>query len=209
MAQTTGPLFSITAKGTIGNALTFQTWKGKTTTRKKPDPHNVDSLAQRIGRAGVTIANALWSDLANAEKEAWQSQAQARNITPYNAQVSDALARKANNQAPQRYPGATGDWSGAGLNSFEVTLTEETVELMLDFGDELLEHDNYAIGISTIGFADAQDFSNAILARIHPGGYGETVEFKLPPPGTYYLALIPFGDNGQTSDEIPLTDIEI
>lgn len=51
MAKVTAPFLSLSARGTIGNALTASNWKGINTMRIKGTPSNPKSLLQMAGRA--------------------------------------------------------------------------------------------------------------------------------------------------------------
>jgi hypothetical protein len=53
MAKTTGPLFSISASGTIANAMVFGKWKGRNTVRRWVVPENPQSTLQGYLRASM------------------------------------------------------------------------------------------------------------------------------------------------------------
>jgi len=53
MAKTTGPLFSISASGTIAKAMVFGTWKGRNVVRRWVVPENPESTLQGYLRAAV------------------------------------------------------------------------------------------------------------------------------------------------------------
>lgn len=51
MANVVGPLLSLGARKSVGNALTFANWKGLNTVRIKSAPSNPKTLTQMAGRA--------------------------------------------------------------------------------------------------------------------------------------------------------------
>lgn len=51
MANVVGPLLSLGARKSVGNALTFANWKGLNTVRIKSSPSNPKTLTQMAGRA--------------------------------------------------------------------------------------------------------------------------------------------------------------
>lgn len=64
MAKTTGPLFSLTASGTVGRTITYSNWKGRPYVRRRVIPLNPQSAdqqevrnAMRAAASGITWAN--------------------------------------------------------------------------------------------------------------------------------------------------------
>lgn len=51
MAKTSGPLLSLSASGSVGNALTYKTWKGINVCSIKSQPSNPKTTGQMLGRA--------------------------------------------------------------------------------------------------------------------------------------------------------------
>jgi hypothetical protein len=61
MAKTTGPLFSLTASGTVGNTITYSNWKGRSYVRRRViplNPQTADMAAVRNAMRAVAVATA-------------------------------------------------------------------------------------------------------------------------------------------------------
>jgi len=72
MAKPKSPLLSLGARGTIGDALTFQKRGRGTIAREKPIPKDPRSKAQLAQRQRYKDAVAVWHALTPEEKEAWR-----------------------------------------------------------------------------------------------------------------------------------------
>ncbi len=72
MAKPKSPLLSFGARGSIGNALTFQKRGRGTIAREKPIPIDPKSPAQLARRQIYREAVASWNSLTTEEKEAWR-----------------------------------------------------------------------------------------------------------------------------------------
>lgn len=55
MAKVVGPLLSMDAKGSVGDALTFSSWRGQATARIKSNPSNPKSTNQMKSRAYFSV----------------------------------------------------------------------------------------------------------------------------------------------------------
>lgn len=68
MAKVIGPLLSLGASKSVGNALTFANWKGLNTVRIKSSPSNPQTTSQMSGRAFFAAGGKITkrSDLAEA-----------------------------------------------------------------------------------------------------------------------------------------------
>jgi len=104
MAKVTAPLHSMTASGSIGGTLTMLRALSRNIAKKKSKPSGAPSQAQIERRAYYRQASADWMALTPLEKAAWKPAADAKQITPYNAYMSAALA--------QYLPGAGVAWDG-------------------------------------------------------------------------------------------------
>ena len=72
MAKPDKPLLSLGARGTIGDALTYQKRGQLTIARQKPIPKDPKSEAQLAQRQRYKDAVASWHSLTLVEKEAWR-----------------------------------------------------------------------------------------------------------------------------------------
>jgi len=91
MAKTKTPLLGLGARGTIGDALTFQRRNKATMVRQKPIPTDVYSLPQAYQRWLYRDYAYLWPLLTPAQRQVWQTKASRYHITGYNLYLRDRL----------------------------------------------------------------------------------------------------------------------
>lgn len=76
MARVTGPLFSLSARGTIGDCITYSVWKGIEYVRQWFTPHNPQSAAQTNIRGIFAMGVQGWQNiLTGAQRTAWDDDA--------------------------------------------------------------------------------------------------------------------------------------
>ena len=73
MAKLQGPLFSLDARGKIGNSLVYAIWKGINYCRKYIIPANPETAAQQTIRTYFTNAVAAYQSEDQATKDAWDT----------------------------------------------------------------------------------------------------------------------------------------
>ena len=91
MAKVTGPLFSISASGTVGKAFTFGIWKGIQYVREWFKPANPRTAQQTNMRTAMTLIVAYWQAQGQAVKDVWNAFASGYAMTGFNMFVSRAL----------------------------------------------------------------------------------------------------------------------
>lgn len=69
MATTKAPLFGLDASGSLGNAIVFSKWKGRTYVRRHSVPSNPKSDLQVSVRAAFKFLSQYWGTLDDAVKE--------------------------------------------------------------------------------------------------------------------------------------------
>jgi hypothetical protein len=107
MALVTGPLHSDDASGKFAGALVFAKWKGRNYTRQLVTPANPKSAAQTGIRSMMKWVAKSWADCSAGNKLTWDALAAAKNISAFNAMVSENLDRWQYNSSPTRaYPAA-------------------------------------------------------------------------------------------------------
>ncbi len=85
MARVQAPLLSLSASGTIGNAITYSTWKGRPYVRTRVIPANPRSGLQVGMRAGVTFAPGGWNLwLGSANRTLWNEAVGSEAISGFN-----------------------------------------------------------------------------------------------------------------------------
>lgn len=118
MAKISAPMLSIGAAGTIADALTFSTWKGRPYTKRKPTPHDPHSARQKGFRAVMTWLAAQWTTLSTANQDTWQQLDPRKPIPGYNRFVGTNLNRIFTGRGPTKASpaaeaGTLGNWSPA------------------------------------------------------------------------------------------------
>jgi len=91
MALTKGPLFSLEASGTIGDAVVFSRWKGRSYARRHAVPANPKSVGQVSVRAAMKFLSQEWVNIAGDDQATWEDRADAANVSPFNAYCSNNL----------------------------------------------------------------------------------------------------------------------
>lgn len=86
MALTKAPLFGLDAGGTVGGAIVFSRWKGRTYVRRHAIPHNPKSGLQVGMRSGFKFTSQDWANLSAAIVGRWDALAAAEQVTGLNMQ---------------------------------------------------------------------------------------------------------------------------
>lgn len=94
MANIKGGLFSLSQKGTIGDAITFTSNRGKPYVRMQSKRKQPRSVMQIGMRALQTWISQEYKNLSEQVIETWRVQAEPDNITPLNAWLRDAQKRQ-------------------------------------------------------------------------------------------------------------------
>lgn len=68
-------MFSLDARGSCGNAVTFSKWLGVNTVKRKAIPSNPKSAAQQSVRGDFQMAVDNWHSLTDAQQSAWAGSA--------------------------------------------------------------------------------------------------------------------------------------
>lgn len=92
MAKVTGPLFSMSASGTIGKAVTYGTWKGRPWARVWFTPENPQSAKQVNVRKALRLALEYYqSDVSQEAKDAYEAGAAQFGYSGYNLYMKRAI----------------------------------------------------------------------------------------------------------------------
>lgn len=89
MAKVTGPLMSMTARGTIGERLTFSVRKTGQQVRFQRSNIDANTFDQKTNRVVYQDAVAEWNLLSVEEKNIWKAQAVGLGMTGFNIFVKD------------------------------------------------------------------------------------------------------------------------
>lgn len=76
MARAYGPLFSMDARGKLGNSIVFSNWKGQATVRMYAIPYNPKTSSQVAQRTLFTNAIRGWGAVGGSMQGEWNTYAE-------------------------------------------------------------------------------------------------------------------------------------
>lgn len=88
MVKVTAPMMSLGASGSIGDAMTFSTWKGRPYVRKLVKPANPRSGGQVGMRAMFKFLTQQWAKIGAPNQALWEPRADQGVYSPFNAYMS-------------------------------------------------------------------------------------------------------------------------
>ncbi len=194
MVVVTGPLFSITASGSLAKAVTYSSWKGRAYVRQRVIPANPKTGPQTGMRSMLKFLSQEWTNLSIAEKADWTTRAAATVISNFNAYVSYNQSRWRSYKNPSKLDPA--DESGTSPTAPTTTPTGGIRQIQLSIVDGVNAPDwAYVIHRSTTtGFTPA--FSNVVAVTPWDVA-GTTVYIDTPLAiATYYYRLYGTLDTG-------------
>ena len=107
MVKLSAPMLSLGASGTIANAITFASWKGRAYARERIIPTNPQSALQTSMRSMLRFLSQAWDAIGTTPKASWADLAAAGQYSTFNAFIAKNQARWREFQAPsQTYPAA-------------------------------------------------------------------------------------------------------
>lgn len=90
MTRVTGPLFSLTASGTIADVITYSNWKGLPYVRSRVIPANPKTDDQVSIRNTMTAGVSAWQTVASvpaASKASWDFYASGTGMSGFNRYI--------------------------------------------------------------------------------------------------------------------------
>lgn len=191
MARLTGPLLSLTASGTIADALTYSHWRGIQYVRTRVIPANPQSVAQVAIRNMFRNMSELWKRMDSHAKEPWQAAVRGQPLTDRNRHVGENLAAMAgdgdmNNLvmsvgSGQAIPMDTVAWADGADGTAVCTCTAPTAPsgytLLDSYGFAVLDGDPEEEIIRTCYYDNS-------------GGAPWAVAVDVPTDGTYQCGLV-------------------
>ena len=122
MARVTGPLFSLDASGTLGQAITAFSLRGRACMRKRANNRQGWSLAQRVHNARISYLRATWRTLPlhtpAGLQATWQTVADEFDLPLFQSFVKYNLARWTQTAGPIITPGGGGSGGSGGTLAF-------------------------------------------------------------------------------------------
>lgn len=92
MAVLTAPLLSLAASGTIGDALTYASWKGIPYARVRVIPANPQSVAQQEVRGVFSTLNEMWKRMPADPRIPWDYAVRGLALTARNRHIQANVA---------------------------------------------------------------------------------------------------------------------
>lgn len=92
MAKSNGPLFSMEARGTVGDCLTFSKRKSGQQVRFQRKQKDRITALRTANRSIFLAAVAAWSALTSEQKAVYNERAKSQNLTGYNLYVSEYMS---------------------------------------------------------------------------------------------------------------------
>lgn len=120
MVKLKGPMSSAEASGSLGQAATFSSWKGRAYARAKVVPANPKTDLQQSVRAMLGFLSQQWAALSAAAKATWDVQALFAQTAPYSAYLSANLSRWREFHAPACVSPATEGGTGPSASALTV-----------------------------------------------------------------------------------------
>ena len=103
MTRVTGPMFSLTASGTIGDVITYSNWKGLAYVRSRVDPANPQTASQVSIRTTLSGAVSAYRNVASvplASKTSWDFYASGSGMSGFNRYVKKFIETNTQLKAP-------------------------------------------------------------------------------------------------------------
>ena len=194
MAKVTGPLFSMSASGTLAKTIVFSGWKGRPYVRKHVKPKNPKSNSQVGVRSMFSFLAQEWAGIAAADQATWEDRAAQTIISPFNAFMAFNQSRWRDFNTPSMADPPTE--VGTPPTGPTGTATPDGRAMILEITDGVTPPDwGYAIFRSLTGVFTLA-WSNCIaVVKWDVSGVTTYVDSPLE-PDTYYYNAIGFLETG-------------
>jgi len=187
-------MMSLSASGTLADAITFSTWKGRGYVRERVIPSNPKTGGQTGRRAMFRFLSQAWDALGDAEKATYQDLADQLVASPFNAYVSYNMSRWHNFLSPSQDIATAGAGSGSD-NALTAAVWEENRIKMSLAGTALAEAWGISFHASLTGTFDPS-VGNCILIEPDTTIAAHDVFWTPPTVTTWYLDTIAFSEDG-------------
>lgn len=197
MVRLKGPSIALDAAGSIGGALVFSNWKGRSYAKKLSKPANPKSGGQVGGRAMLRFLSTNFSSLSEANIATWSDLARANNVSEYNAWMSYNLQRWGRFLKPTLAFPATQASEPMEIQDATATPLNRSMSIWMEFSEEYFNW-GYTLFRST-----STGFDPAITNCIRVGLWDMTMPTTLTwidgplDPGTYYYRVDTFSISGR------------
>ena len=196
MVKVFGPMLSLDATGTLGDAITFSKWKGRHYVRERIIPANPRSGLQTGFRAMFKFIAQNWAALASIDKGSYDDLADSMAISPFNAFVRANQRRWRNYNAPSENLAAAAAGTVAVWNGGTPAATGGVSSITLDM-TPLTINDNWGVAIfrsDTTGFTPG--ISNCVASILVDAAAAFTWVDSPLAIATWYYDTRRFTDDG-------------
>ena len=195
MATTQAPLFGLDASGSIGGAITYAKWRGRTYVRVKSTPSNPKTGPQKSTRAMMRFLSTAWKALSAADKATWATLAAAENYSTFNAYVRFNMDRWTQNTTPFDRPTPTaGIVPVMGALSLTGGVGQLSVSQVITTANQIW---GMEIAVSTVtGFTPGKTDIYYIVEQTTSPILAVVVDLK---PATYFVRTAGFTKDGDLS----------
>lgn len=107
MAKVTGPLFSLSASGTLADTITFSMWKGTPYVRLTVIPNNPQTASQQSQRSTMTAGVSTWKHGVSCNatsKNSWGACASGTGMSGFNRFTGKFIDTNSQHVAPWTVP---------------------------------------------------------------------------------------------------------
>ena len=194
MVKVNGPMFSLSASGSLADAITFSSWKGRPYVRERVIPSNPKSGAQTGRRAMFKFLTQLWSGVSDADQATWQDYADQLIASPFNGYLSRNMEYWHNFLTPME--GDDGTRAGTPSDNALTAAAYEENRIKLSLAGAALGD---AWGIALFAkLAGAPDVTVAECIMVEADTTIAAHDFFWTPPtlGRWYFNSIAFADDG-------------
>ena len=187
-------MFSLSASGTLADAITFSSWKGRSYVRERVIPSNPKSGDQTGRRAMFKFLTQNWSGVGDADKATWQDLADQLVAARFNGYVSRNMGNWHNFLTPME--GDDGDRGDAGSDNVLTAAVYEENRIKLSLaGTALAEAWGIAIFAKLAVAADVT-VGEVIIVEADTTIAAHDIFWTPPTLGRWYFNSIAFSADG-------------
>lgn len=188
MAKVTGPLFSMSASGSLAKTIVFAGWKGRPYVRKLVTPRNPKSGSQVGVRSMFKFLAQEWAGISGADQASWEDRADQTIISSFNAYMASNQRRWRDFNTPTMVDPPS--MVGVAPTGPTGTATPDGRAMILEITDTVTAPDwGYAIFRSIAGVFTLA-WSNCIaVVQWDVGGVTTYVDSPLEPDQYFYNAI--------------------
>jgi hypothetical protein len=194
MVKVNAPLFSLGASGTIAQAATFSSWKGRAYVRERVIPANPRTGPQVGLRAMIRFLAQQWAGLGPTNHARWKTLADQNAISPFNAYTSFNQKRWRSFKGPTVNPTQIEQTTAPAAPTTTATGGIRQVQLSINPGNPAPGWGYMIHRSTTTNFTPSWD--NCVAVIPYDGPTTIYVDSNLT-PGTYYYRVRGFNEDGK------------